>query len=463
MTQQYHNGGGALVRPHKVQNYDYSRLCAAEDFSDLPESYVLPEDRIPTVRDQGEIEACVAFSLSEVLGILHGLEFGEEKLLSPWFIYGNEVCRPDYTGTGMYTDEAIDGVRKIGTVPLPFFSLPCEMPEMQDKVSERGDLKNEAAKYRIKSFAEIPRYAQSFKFNNCLKKAVLDNQLPVVATSSTYFRGGGHCFIIIGWKGDQALILNSWGDSWKDHGRGFVPMQKIDEAYVLFDKILELTFDDVKVTDWFYDDVRKAVFSGIIQGIDKHTFAPQDHMTRAEAAAAIVRAIEKFEESINAYIRTQNQLGKIDCTPITILTENGTSYPDVHSDDWYYNAVNKISSGGIMLGDDTGAFRPLDPISRAEVAAIMNRVLKKMKDILTKDLNLKINPDTKKPLTFTDVIHTDWFYDDVQTVYSMGLIQGDNESEFRPDAPITRAEETAIMVRVLHKFDEWLLQVVLAI
>ena len=45
--------------------------------------------------------------------------------------------------------------------------------------------------------------------------------------------------------------------------------------------------------------------------------------------------------------------------------------------DWAKEAVLNVYEKGIMLGDDQGNFNPKAPITRQEVAVIIDRLLKK--------------------------------------------------------------------------------------
>lgn len=57
-------------------------------------------------------------------------------------------------------------------------------------------------------------------------------------------------------------------------------------------------------------------------------------------------------------------------------------------------------------------------------------------------------------LPFTDVKEDDWFYKDVKNMYFSGLIKGTSETTFEPDKPMTRAEVTSVMNRILKAVDE---------
>ena len=51
-------------------------------------------------------------------------------------------------------------------------------------------------------------------------------------------------------------------------------------------------------------------------------------------------------------------------------------YEDVSKNDWYYDAVEKVSEAGMMQGSD-GKFRPNDTVTRAEMATILSRLLER--------------------------------------------------------------------------------------
>ena len=190
------NKTGCLLRPSNTRNYKFP-VCDVSD-KDLPSTFILSDERIPTVRNQGNIGACVGHGIAEVLGILYGLEFGKEKLISPWYIYGNPECRDGFTGYGMFLCDAIEGVRKCGSVPLEDFDVRLEVPDIITAVKNRSELTDKAKPYRIKSYIEIPCYALVSKRKSALKQALYTYKLPIVIASANYF-GGGHCVIVIGW------------------------------------------------------------------------------------------------------------------------------------------------------------------------------------------------------------------------------------------------------------------------
>lgn len=109
-----------------------------------------------------------------------------------------------------------------------------------------------------------------------------------------------------------------------------------------------LPFTDVNTTDWFYDAVQYAYEKGMMSGTSTTTFSPGSTTTRG----MIVTILHRMEG-----------------TPAA----NGTDFTDVSAGQWYSNAVSWASANGIVSGYGNGLFGPSDPITREQMAAILNR------------------------------------------------------------------------------------------
>ncbi|MFT9848383.1 S-layer homology domain-containing protein [Aneurinibacillus sp. REN35] len=110
-----------------------------------------------------------------------------------------------------------------------------------------------------------------------------------------------------------------------------------------------------------------------------------------------------------------------------------SSFVDLHQvSNWAEDAVLKMKEQGIMVGDPTGHFRPLDKMTRQEVASTIASVLhlEKQKGSLS---------------SFRDVSDADWAKDAIEAVKTAGIMRGDEKGNFRPHALITR-EELAVLV-----------------
>ncbi|WCN37308.1 S-layer homology domain-containing protein [Aneurinibacillus uraniidurans] len=103
---------------------------------------------------------------------------------------------------------------------------------------------------------------------------------------------------------------------------------------------------------------------------------------------------------------------------------------------WARDAVGKMKEQGIMVGDPTGRFRPLDKMTRQEVASTIANVLH-----LTKQ-NSSSSP-------FRDVSTTAWARDAIEAVKTAGIMKGDEKGDFHPDTPMTREELAVLLVNAI--------------
>ena len=69
------NSYGVISEVPGMRLYDFESVCGASE-TNLPKTYILPDDKIPSVRDQGTVGACVAFSLAEMLEVFNYNETG---------------------------------------------------------------------------------------------------------------------------------------------------------------------------------------------------------------------------------------------------------------------------------------------------------------------------------------------------------------------------------------------------
>lgn len=98
--------------------------------------------------------------------------------------------------------------------------------------------------------------------------------------------------------------------------------------------------------------------------------------------------------------------------------------------------VDTVTHMPYLLGYEDGTFRPEGNITRAEAAAIFARLLAGGADI-----------PAAAGSAFVDVDPDAWYYDSVNYLQQYGIIVGQDETHFAPDAPITRAEFVTICTR----------------
>lgn len=144
---------------------------------------------------------------------------------------------------------------------------------------------------------------------------------------------------------------------------------------------------------------------------------PTANVTRAEVATIFFR------------LMTDDARAKFDSLD--------NSFSDVAKGKWYNRAISTLANAGIIKGDPAGTYRPGDPITRAEMAAIIARF-----------------GDFKEGgKTFND-ISGHWAQKYIELAASNGWINGNPDGTFKPNNNITRAETVAMINRVLNRQTE---------
>lgn len=146
--------------------------------------------------------------------------------------------------------------------------------------------------------------------------------------------------------------------------------------------------------------VMKMWEAGYIQGYEDGTFRPNSTITRAELVTIVN-----------------------DMYGYTLAAETG--FFDVHTEDWYCNAVLCAVQAGYISGYDDKSFRPNAAVTREEVCVMMNRIL-----------NAELLPYGKE---ITDTV-SDWARDSVEKLVSNRLFTLEEGGRFRGTEPITRGE-----------------------
>lgn len=296
---------GARLEATPTRVYDYEVICGSTLETIYPEVFEI--ERTASVQDQGEKSACAAFAYATVLEHIFG-----QKMSAP-FIYSMLRGEAD-KHPGMYVTKLLELAVKIGAVPLSAFGILLEMPEIRELALKFPELLDMAQKFRIEAFASL-NYANAEKRHNAIRHALLNNltadskNIPLLAVSNNYF-GECHAIVLRGWndKNKTYKIQNSWGEKWEDGGFGEVPRDEINAVYAIYPKAFELPFDDVRVSDWFFKDVKNMFFAGIVNGTDAITFEPEKPVTRAENAAMLNRHSKRDDEEHERIWRAINAL-----------------------------------------------------------------------------------------------------------------------------------------------------------
>ena len=118
------------------------------------------------------------------------------------------------------------------------------------------------------------------------------------------------------------------------------------------------------------------------------------------------------------------------------ITRKATDFKDYDAKAWYAEAVSAAVDNGLLYGKSSTVLDPNGDMTRAEMAAIINRSFGCYK---TADIS-----------QYKDVAKSKWYYKDVGLATQMGTYNGRSSSSMAPDAPITREEAMTVVARALE-------------
>lgn len=182
-----------------------------------------------------------------------------------------------------------------------------------------------------------------------------------------------------------------------------------------------LPFNDVSVSDWFYDPVCYAYQQGLMTGTGDAVFSPNMAMTRG----MIVSVLYRLEGS-------------------PTLSDGNLGYPyeDVHGDDWYAMPVYWARENGIVSGYSDTQFGPNDPITREQMAAILHNYSAYKGQDVSARADLSKYSDADQVSSWAETV--------LSWANAEGLINGMTETTIAPQGLATRAQVAAIFQRYLE-------------
>jgi len=158
---------------------------------------------------------------------------------------------------------------------------------------------------------------------------------------------------------------------------------------------------------WGSESVDRATRMGIITGYVDNTFKANKAITRAEFAKMVSIAFG-------------------------LESKEGSGFTDTQKH-WAARAIEALQGSGVISGYGDGSFHPDQPITRAEMVAILSR--------LTSFL-----PSSGDKFTDTK---GHWASDAINVFGDAGIISGKGEGQFNPDGEATRVESVKIIIALL--------------
>jgi parallel beta-helix repeat protein len=111
-------------------------------------------------------------------------------------------------------------------------------------------------------------------------------------------------------------------------------------------------------------------------------------------------------------------------TPTAPTTQ--VTFKDVPNNYWAQTFIQELASRDIIKGFPDGSFRPNDPVTRAQFAALLSQAMNKS--------------TIRSSATFTDVVATYWAATAIQKAYTTGFMSGYSATTFRPNENISRVQ-----------------------
>lgn len=164
---------------------------------------------------------------------------------------------------------------------------------------------------------------------------------------------------------------------------------------------------DVAPNKWYYDAVNYVIDSGIMQGSNETTFAPESALTRG----MLVQMLYNLEGRPAA---------------------GDPGFIDVPGDAWYADASAWAAAGGIVSGVGDNRLAPMRNITREQMAVMLHNYC------VFKDIDLPVIRETG---SFTDEeAISPWAAEAADTLYKAGILNGRASGAFDPQGSATRGE-----------------------
>ncbi|MBW5445229.1 family 16 glycosylhydrolase [Cohnella sp. CFH 77786] len=206
----------------------------------------------------------------------------------------------------------------------------------------------------VKNASAAQDVPASFRTQQIASAAATDDDS---SRNSPFADMGGH------WANKAAERLNGFGIVKGDPGGAYRPNAPVSRAEFaamvnrVFKFVHEGTngFADVTASDWYEKDVLKAREAGIITGYPDGTFKPLGQLSRQDAALMLAKSLR-----LESKRGDQAEIGFSDANEIAAYARD---------------AIAAAAEQGYLKGDGRGMLHPLSPITRAEAAVMLDRMI----------------------------------------------------------------------------------------
>jgi len=334
-----------------------------------------------------------------------------------------EIGSGAFQATGITSIEIPKGVTLINSGTF----LGCDSltsVKIPDSVTEIGDY---AFQFSALTSVEIPASVKTIgeiAFSNPLKKVTFLGNAPSVnpvGPNASFSASNVNLYV------DMANTKGWTTPKWKgyntvDISNSAIPTPKpTAKPTAKPTPKPETNFSDVPSNQWFYKAIEYCTVNGLVKGTSSKTFSPEQTLTRSQFVTII---------------------GRMDGVKIKSFPGNA-GFKDVSEKEYYAPYVVWAQKNKIVGGTGNGTFSPLAPITREQMATIMNRYLDYKK--------VKMSNVSKPTAPFFDTANISGFAKtSVDKMRLAGILNGNGKGYFNPKEDLKRADGTAA-IHNLHK------------
>ncbi len=120
-------------------------------------------------------------------------------------------------------------------------------------------------------------------------------------------------------------------------------------------------YRDVEPGAWYASDVEAAFAAGLMLGDGNGRFRPDEPITREELSVIVNRVIELLHDNVAEETEDDKALD--------VFEDNASVSA------WAAKAMQRLIELGLLIGDDQGRLNPLEEVTRAEGAQLINRFI----------------------------------------------------------------------------------------
>jgi N-acetylmuramoyl-L-alanine amidase len=184
--------------------------------------------------------------------------------------------------------------------------------------------------------------------------------------------------------------------------------------------------------DIYVAEINQAVQTGFISGFEDNTFRPTASLTREQLVSMVLGAVDSIP-NVNLNVPTQAV---------------GAPYSDVEASRWSASKIQFARDNNIVSGYQDGTFRPSQPVTRAELMAVLRRAAEYAKTLQGQTPQLQSN---RPATTFADT-NGHWangLINQMSSYCNVASPVNETGTSFAPDTAAQRNYAAAATLRTL--------------